>query len=68
MFSKFSPKLSVPLFYVFITLMYLIRFFVGNIYGIFFLAIFVYYKGDVLFGVTPYSLEQLMVSAHISTY
>lgn len=59
MFSKFPPKLSVPLFYAFISLMYLIRFFVGNIYGIFLLALFVYFKGNALFGVTPYSFEQL---------
>lgn len=60
MFSKFPPKLSVPLFYVFITLMYLIRFFVGNIYGMLLFAIFVYFKSDVLFGIAPYNLEQLM--------
>ena len=60
MFSKLPPKLSVPLFYAFITLMYLIRFFVGNIYGIFLLALFIYLKADVLFGVVPYNSEQLM--------
>jgi hypothetical protein len=60
MFSKIPPKLSVPLFYAFITLMYLIRFLIGNIYGIFFFFLFVYSKGDVLFGINPYNFEQLM--------
>jgi len=60
MFSKFPPKLSVPLFYAFITLMYLIRFFVGNIYGIFLLVLFVYLRADDLLGVAPYNAEQLI--------
>jgi hypothetical protein len=40
--------------------MYLIRFFVGNIYGIFLLSVFVYLNGEALFGNVPYSLDQLM--------
>ncbi|KAB7690713.1 hypothetical protein [Plesiomonas shigelloides] len=60
MFAKFPPKVSVPFFYAFITLMYLIRFFVGNIYGIFLLTLFMYYRADDLFGVSPYTTEQLV--------
>jgi hypothetical protein len=59
MFSKFPPKISVPLFYAFITLMYLIRFLVGNTYGIFLLALFIYYRADELFGISPYTFDQL---------
>lgn len=59
MFSKFPPKISVPLFYAFITLMYLIRFLVGNTYGIFLLALFIYFRADELFGISPYTLDQL---------
>ncbi|WP_345888366.1 hypothetical protein [Shewanella algae] len=60
MFSKLPPKLSVPIFYGFITLMFLIRFFVGNIFGIFLLSLFIYMKGESFFGVQPYNLDQLM--------
>jgi hypothetical protein len=60
MFSKFPPKLSVPLFYAFITVMFLVRFLVGNIYGIFLLSLFVYFRGESLLGVTPYSIDQLI--------
>lgn len=60
MLLKFPPKLSVPLFYAYITFMYLISFFVGNIYGMFLLAIVFYFKCDVLFGITPYNIDQLI--------
>jgi hypothetical protein len=39
--------------------MYLIRFLVGNTYGIFLLALFIYYRADELFGISPYTLDQL---------
>lgn len=60
MFTKVPPKLSVPLFYVFITLMYLIRFFVGNIYGILLLAMLLYLKSNFIFGINPYNFDELM--------
>jgi hypothetical protein len=41
--------------------MFLTRFFFGNIYGIFILALLGYFKADALFGVTPYNFEQLML-------
>ena len=60
MLSKLPPYFSVPLFYGFITSMYLIRFFVGNVFGIFLLALLVYFKCEFVFGYKPYSLDQLM--------
>ena len=61
MFSKFPPIVSVSLFYGFITIMYLVKFLIGNIYGIFLLSLIVYFKSDSLFGYDPYSFDQLML-------
>lgn len=60
MFFWFPPILSVPLFYGFITVMFLIRFFVGNLYGIFFLSLFFYLNVNTMFEINPYTFEQLL--------
>ena len=41
--------------------MYLVKFLIGNIYGIFLLSLIVYFKSDSLFGYDPYSFDQLML-------
>lgn len=60
MFTKLPPKVSITLFYSFITTAYLFRFFVGNIFGIFLLSLFAYMNSNELFGITPYNFEQFM--------
>lgn len=58
---KIQPFLLTILFYTFITFFYTLQFFIGNIYGIFFLVLFVYFKADELFSITPYTPEQLLI-------
>lgn len=60
MFSKLPPVISVSLFYAFITIMFFMRFFVGNIYGIFLLSLIVYKFSESLLGVTPYGIEGIL--------
>lgn len=60
MFSKFPPIISVPLFYAFITFMFLLRFLVGNVYGIFILCIIIYKNSELLLGITPLEFDGLM--------
>lgn len=60
MFSKLPPKISVPLFYAFITFMFLLRFLIGNVYGIFLLCIIFYRNCATLIGITPFGFDELM--------
>ncbi|MGU5767204.1 hypothetical protein [Aeromonas allosaccharophila] len=58
---KTQPLLLTILFYIFITVSYIMRFFIGNIYGIFFLALIIYWNADELFSINPYTPEQLLL-------
>ncbi|HDZ8979120.1 TPA: hypothetical protein RUY06_000999 [Aeromonas veronii] len=58
---KTQPLLLTMLFYIFITISYIIRFFIGNIYGIFLLALITYWNADKLFSINPYTFEQLLL-------
>lgn len=60
MFSKIPPSISVPLFYWFITCAFIMRFFIANLYGMFFLALGLYYYSDSLWGVKAYTFPQLI--------
>lgn len=60
MFAKLPPYLSVPIFYIFVTSVYLYSFFFGNIYGIFAISWVVYFSSESLFGITPLSFDGLM--------
>ncbi|MFM4972062.1 hypothetical protein ACEUCG_11040 [Aeromonas veronii] len=58
---KTQPLLLTILFYLFITFFYILQFFIGNIYGIFILVLFLYFEADELFSITPYTPEQLLL-------
>lgn len=60
MFTKLPPFLSIPVFYIFITISFLYRFLFGNIYGIFITIFIVYYYSDILFGITPLGVDGVM--------
>lgn len=60
MFAKLPPQLSVPVFYILITVGYLYRFFFGNIYGIFALSWLVYFNSETWLGVKPLNFDGLM--------
>lgn len=60
MFSKIPPSISVPFFYGLITSLFIVRFFIANLYGMFFLAVGIYYCSDGLFGVEAYTFPQLI--------
>jgi len=60
MFSTLSPKISVPLFYGYITLITIYKFLFGNLFGIFLLSVFIYHNCFELLNVTPYNFEELM--------
>lgn len=60
MFAKLPPYVSVPIFYTFVTVGFLYRFFFGSIFGIFLTALVLYYYSESLFGITPMDLNGLM--------
>jgi len=60
MFTKIPPFISIPIFYIFVTLGYLYRFFFGNIYGIFVSALILYIYSLPLLGVTPFEASELI--------
>jgi len=60
MLAKLPPYLSVPIFYILMTLAYIYRLFFGNIYGIFAISIVVYFSSEWLFGIAPLSFDGLM--------
>lgn len=60
MFDKLPPYLSVPIFYILVTVGFLYRFFFGNIFGIFVTALVLYYYSDFLLGITPLGFDGLM--------
>jgi len=60
MFTKIPPVISIPIFYIFITIAFLYRFLFGNIYGILITLLVVHHYSDLLFGVTPLGLDGVM--------
>lgn len=59
--AKFPPAVSVPLFYVAITIIFILRFLVANLFGIFILSCALYYTAPSFLGVDPYSFSGLVV-------
>ncbi len=60
MLKNIPPKIRITLLYIFITIGYLFRFLLVNIYGIFILSLAVYFNTKLLFNVEPYSFSELV--------
>lgn len=67
MFAKLPPYLSVPIFYVFVTVWFLYRFLFGNLFGIFVTVLVLHYFSESLFGITPLGFDGLMAWAVIQS-
>lgn len=58
--KKLSPSVSVPLFFLIFSLLFLIRFLFASVYGAFFLAIGLYLYVKYFTLVEPFTFEQLL--------
>lgn len=58
--AKVPPAVSIPLFYATITVVFVIRFLIANLFGIFILACALYYAAPSFLGVHPFSFSSLV--------
>lgn len=61
MFIKFPPGISVPIFYGYVTLAFLYRFFFGSLFGILISCYALYVFSESLFGAKPFNFDELIM-------
>ena len=61
LFKKIQPSISVPLFYVFVTIALVVRFLIASVFGAFALAIFAYWYIGQYTAISPFTGHELLI-------